>query len=100
MIKFTNFRCEDFVIYCELHRDQLMGKVPREVLNVTGPTCCQYMFHTKPIFTYSGTCYTSKIPIEESKASIFSSVQIWNAATLEKAPRERILMKMVELESF
>ena len=55
-----NFSCEDFIMYCEIHRRQYPSAAPKKVLGTKLPTCCQALFDPIPIFTYSGTCFTTK----------------------------------------
>ena len=69
--------CDDFIVYCEIHRRQYIGGIPKKALGAALPACCEHLFEAEPFFTYSGTCFTTKIPVEETLASIFHSIQIW-----------------------
>ena len=47
--------------------------------------CCEFLFNSKPIFDYPGTCYTTNKPIVEKTASMYSTITIW----LNSLPMER-----------
>jgi hypothetical protein len=63
------------IIYCEIHRKQFLGSPAKQALGASFPTCCEHLFNPSPIFTYSGTCFTTKMFVEEDLASIFNSMQ-------------------------
>ena len=81
-----SWSCEDFIIYCEIHRMQYLSVVPKKALNAVEPTCCEFLFNETPIFTFSGTCFTTKIPVMEYQASIYSSMQIWLQLDRDRTP--------------
>ena len=70
-----NFRCDTFVFFCEVHRSPYMS--PELDSSGIFDTCCDHLFHKEPIFTYSGTCYTTNAKIVENFPSIYNSVKVW-----------------------
>lgn len=77
--------CDDLVGFCENHNKFYPNNQTRVVVNET--SCCEMLFHPDPIFTFMGTCYTTKVAIVETNPSVFESVNIW----LQGLPVERLV---------
>ena len=73
---------EETIMFCEVHRKMYFDSWTIEVLNISEKSCCETLFESKPFFTLEGTCFSTKIDIEEKLAGLFESFQIvaWNPA--------------------
>ena len=60
------YRCENFVYYCEIHH-----------LYYNATECCNNIFESKPFFSISGICYTTKLAINEQYPSSYSNIKFY-----------------------
>jgi len=67
------FRCKDFINFCEIHRSFFFSSpnFPNQ------KKCCDVLFNSDPVFTYAGTCFTTKRAIFETMPFTYSSVKVW-----------------------
>ena len=73
LFKAVAMSCEDVIVYCDDHRSVTVStSLPNGQKNTT---CCTLYFNEDPIFTHSGTCYTTNKPIIERFPASFSSVK-------------------------
>lgn len=68
---YSRYRCEDTIIFCEVHKQFYNGPAGAD------NACCGQFFDPTPIFSYQGTCYTTKFQVMETLPYIYNSIKLW-----------------------
>ncbi len=76
--------------FCEAHTQYYVTRSQYES-NQRYPMCCTEFFDPVPMFTMSGTCYTSKAEVVENFPSVYSAIRVWLMTSQQNVPGKSIV---------